>query len=150
MPDPQKTTFLNLLESLESYIRSGIDDYLHDNDLETYIEHGDGLDDFADLIAVLRIKEFVTRCNMLNAIATFQHDLSQFLGEDSSFEEIDEAIDNLWRDAFDAMGIPNGVIRTKIFYAATKPEPGSNLDHAIERGDSFYDNYFDSRREEHV
>jgi len=84
--------------------------------------------------------------NMLDAIASFQRALPQHLGEDTSFEEIDELNDNLWRDAFDAMGIPQGRIRTDIVYHITQPKE-DNLAHAYATGSNYYDDHFNSRED---
>jgi hypothetical protein len=54
-----KDEFLTYLDALGGYIESGIDDYLKDNSIEDYIAHGEGLDDFATLIATRKIREFV-------------------------------------------------------------------------------------------
>jgi len=55
-----KDEFLNYLNALEGYIESGIEDYLKDNSIDDYLEHGDGLNDFVLLDDVRRITAFVT------------------------------------------------------------------------------------------
>lgn len=55
-----KEQFLTLLESLANYVDEGIRDYLRDNGVEDYIDHGDFEGDLENLRAVRRIRAFVT------------------------------------------------------------------------------------------
>lgn len=55
-----KEQFLTLLESLANYVDEGIRDYLGDNGVEDYMDHGDFDGDLENLRAVRRIRAFVT------------------------------------------------------------------------------------------
>lgn len=58
-PDQEKIEFLTFLTQLTAYIEGGIYDYLKDNDIDDYLEVGDGMDDFLNLDALNRIRRFV-------------------------------------------------------------------------------------------
>lgn len=55
-----KAEFLTFLRQLQDYVEGGIYDYLKDNSIDDYLEHGDGLKDFVVLDAIARIRAWVT------------------------------------------------------------------------------------------
>jgi hypothetical protein len=63
VPDPidltKKHLFLGMLNSLAAYIDDGIHDYLKDNALEDYMDHGDFDGDYENLKAIRRVRALV-------------------------------------------------------------------------------------------
>ena len=85
---------------------------------------------------------------VFDAIQTVQRQLSEHLGEDSDFEAIDNIFDDLWANIFDALGMPQGKIRTDIVYHYMSKQPdfeATNIAYAYANGLDSYDHTYDTQ-----
>ena len=85
---------------------------------------------------------------VFDAISTFQQELSEHLGEDCDFEAIDDTFDTLWRNVFDALGMPQGKIRTDVVHDYMSRQPNfdsTNIAHAYAIKSDFYDHTYDTK-----